>query len=83
MTETVTVAGITVTQEALERIFDALRAHNWLRIPPQYRPSIGRFGPTDGPTATLDQVAYDLMADGTLQREEWFRDLFRRRPRLF
>lgn len=84
MAETVHVGGYAVTQEALERIFDALKEHHWLAIPPLYRPSIGRFYPTKGATATLDQVAYDLMADGTITRLEWFRDLFNtEKPKLF
>lgn len=79
MAETVRVAGVTVTQQALEQIFDALRAHHWLAIPPQYRPSIGRFRPATKPTATLDEVVHELMADGTLMRQQWFRDMFDRR----
>ena len=84
MAETVSVGGYAITQELLESIFDAMRAHHWLGIPPLYRPSIGRFCPVKGPEATLDQVTYSLIADGTITRLGWFRDLFKtEKPRLF
>ncbi len=74
MTEQVSVASTTVTQEKLERIFEALREHHWLGVPRGYQPSIARFGPTDGPTASYEQVVHDLMAGNCLPN--WFKEAF-------
>lgn len=74
MTEQVSVASTTVTQEKLERIFEALREHHWLGLPAGYKPSIGRFGPTDGPVASYEQVVYELMASNCLP--DWFKEQF-------
>lgn len=74
MTETVEVAGTTVTQETLGQIFDALRAHHWLAIPRTYVPSLRKFKRVTGPVASYEQVIYDLMADGSMPR--WFQEQF-------
>lgn len=74
MTETVEVAGTAVTQETLERIFEALRAHHWLAIPAGHRPSLRKFKRATGPVASYEQVVYDLMADGSMPR--WFQEQF-------
>lgn len=74
MANEVQVASTTVTQEKLERIFEALRQHHWLGLPAGYRPSLERFGPTDGPVASFEQVVYDLMASGSLP--DWFKESF-------
>lgn len=68
------MAGTTVTQEKLERIFDDLRAHHWLGIPQAYRPSIGKFHATEGCVGTYESVTYDLMTDGNMPK--WFKELF-------
>lgn len=74
MNETVEVAGVSVTQETLEQIFDALREHHWLGIPAQYVPRLARFSPITGTTANYENVVHDMMADGTVPR--WFRERF-------
>lgn len=74
MTETVEVAGTTVTQETLGQIFDALRAHHWLAIPRTYVPSLRKFKRVTGPVASYEQVVYDLMAGGSMPR--WFQEQF-------
>lgn len=74
MSETVTVAGTTVTHEILELMFAELREHHWFGIPPQYRPSIGRLQPLRGCVGTLENVLYERMADGTMPG--WFKRQF-------
>ncbi len=76
MPEPVTVAGITIDQDKLERIFEALRLHDWLGMPAELKPRLWAFGPATGPVASYEQAVYELIRDGTLARVEWFRAQF-------
>lgn len=74
MPESVEVAGITVTPEVLQLMFDELRAHHWLSIPQQYKPRLARLRPTRGCVGTLESVVHDHMTDGTMPA--WFKRQF-------
>lgn len=86
----VEVAGTTVDQYKLERIFQALSEHNrersrerskehikpayWLGIREGYTPRIDRFGPVTDLTAYIEQVVYTYMAEGLFP--DWFKERF-------
>lgn len=75
MPEQVRVAGTTVTQGKLERIFTELTARHWLGIPAGYQPRLERFRPVGaGPTASLEEIVYTYMAQGTFP--DWFKEQF-------
>ncbi len=74
MADTVTVAGVDVTQDELERIFADLRSRHWFGIPKWYKPSLGKFRPmpSDASTVTLEEVVYDYMTSDSMPR--WFKE---------
>ena len=74
MTEQVKVAGTTVDQEKLERIFAELATHHILGIPAGYSPQLARFHATEGCIGSLESVVHDLIADGSMPR--WFKERF-------
>ena len=82
MAEPVKVAGCTVTQEKLERMFSALRARHWFGIPQWYRPRLEDFKPVVGTKARLEAILYDYMESGSMPPwfSEQFADRVRRRP---
>lgn len=74
MQEIVSVGGLDVTQQVLERLFSACRAHHMLGVPSGYQPSLGLFGPIEGATATFEQVLYTYVECGSMP--DWFTDEF-------
>ena len=74
MQETVEVAGITVTQEALDRMFEALAERHWGGLPGTYTPRLHMLKPITGPVASYEQVLHDYMTSGSMPA--WFRQRF-------
>lgn len=75
---TVTVGGIEVTQELLERMISALRERHYFSIPADYQPSIGRFTFPEGTTGSPEQFVYAYIHDGDMPR--WFEETFLGKP---
>lgn len=69
MEQTITVAGLEVTQTALDRMFSSLRSHHWFGIPGTYKPRLESFRPIDGTRASYEQIVYDTIAGGSAP--EW------------
>ena len=74
MGESVSIGGITVTQQVLERMFGELRSHHWFGIPATYRPRLSDFRRTDAnaTTAHIEQVLYEYIDAGDMPG--WFTD---------
>ena len=74
MAETVSVAGIPVDQETLERMFEALAERHWGGLPGTYTPRLHMLKPITGPVASYEQVLHEYMTSGSMPA--WFRQRF-------